>query len=312
MSKIAPAAACTAFILSAGAAVWTAHSGISALPFAVVPLGAGISILRRRVWGAWGFALFEAAQLASVAAMLATGEMAGGIIAGCSAAFSLAPAALFYFIGRQLKAEGAAPGLRWPWVTAAAITTVPFLFVQAFLVPTVSMEDTLLSGDKVLVKRFSRSAPRRGALAVFACPPRPSEAYVDRIIGAPGDRIRIVNRQVFRNGQPLSEPYAKHVAAYADFYRDNFPSDPPANVPDSARRMLATAVNGEIVVPPHAYFLLGDNRGNSFDSRYWGFVPEANLRGVPLLIYDSYAPADSSPQAQSDGGQRWNRLLKLL
>ena len=183
--------------------------------------------------------------------------------------------------------------------------------VQAFKIPTGSMENTLLIGDHLLVNKFifayhqqdflDRLLPyrtiRRGNIIVFKFPPtedqsEPGEHFVKRVIGLPGDHIRIFHRQVFVNGQPLNEPYVRH--AYPDELRpgDDFPP------PDSEYLQGATATwsaeisnyvqNGELVVPPGKYFVMGDNREQSWDSRFWGFVPRELITGQPLLIYWSY------------------------
>ncbi len=197
-------------------------------------------------------------------------------------------------------------------VTEWTITAILFVFliatlVQGFVIPTVSMEDTLLRGDHLLVDKLAYGPPgvvskyllpyrevRRGDIIVFRWPIDIRQNYVKRVIGIPGDRIRIVNKAVFLNGRPLHEPYAVHKTAYADSYRDNFPTDPNLPLPEPAVQMLERDVrNGEVVVPAGAYFAMGDNRDNSSDSRYWGFVPRENIVGKPLLIWWSYdAPTD--------------------
>jgi signal peptidase I len=97
------------------------------------------------------------------------------------------------------------------------------------------------------------------------------------------------NRQVIRNGHRLTEPYTQHIGAYPDPYRDNFPVAPEANTTPRGREMLEHHVlNGEVVVPPDMLFMLGDNRENSLDSRYWGFVPRSYVVGKPLFVYWSY------------------------
>jgi signal peptidase I len=112
---------------------------------------------------------------------------------------------------------------------------------------------------------------------------------VKRVIGVAGDRIKIVNKQVYRNGTPLEEPYKFHKTEYIDAYRDNFPGEPYVHLSEGALEMLEKhVVNGEVVVPPNMYFAMGDNRDNSLDSRYWGFVPRENIIGKPLIIYWSY------------------------
>jgi signal peptidase I len=117
-----------------------------------------------------------------------------------------------------------------------------------------------------------------------------SQTFVKRAIGIPGDHIRIVNQQIYRNGVKLNEPYVYHKNPYPDSYRDNFPTtEPNAMIYEQARDMLQNHVsNGEIVVPDNSVFAMGDNRDNSLDSRYWGFVPRENIIGKPLIIYWSY------------------------
>jgi signal peptidase I len=117
---------------------------------------------------------------------------------------------------------------------------------------------------------------------------------VKRVIGVPGDHIRLMNKGLILNGKPVDEPYVYHNTEYIDSYRDNFPSEPNVSVVDSAIDMLQNHVqNAEVVVPPNSYFAMGDNRDSSLDSRYWGFVPRGNIIGKPLIIYWSFdAPTD--------------------
>lgn len=179
--------------------------------------------------------------------------------------------------------------------------------VQAFVIPTGSMEDTLLIGDHLLVDKltYAPSGPiskyvlpynsvDRGDIIVFRYPMDISQTFVKRVVGVPGDRIQIVNKQVHLNGRPLEEPYKFHKTDYVDSYRDNFPGAPNVRLYERAQEMLENhVVNGEVVVPPHAYFAMGDNRDSSLDSRYWGFVPRENIIGKPLIIYWSYdAPTE--------------------
>jgi signal peptidase I len=111
----------------------------------------------------------------------------------------------------------------------------------------------------------------------------------------PGDRIKLVNKQLILNGNSVKEPYVYHKTEYIDSYRDNFPGDPNVHVSEAAQDMLEKHLkNGEVVVPPGGYFAMGDNRDSSLDSRYWGFVPRENIIGKPLIIYWSYdAPTEA-------------------
>ena len=193
------------------------------------------------------------------------------------------------------------------------VTIILLLFgvttlVQAYVIPTGSMEDTLLIGDHLLVDKLAYApagpvskyvlpyqAIKRGDIIVFRYPVDVSQTYVKRVVGIPGDRIRIENKQVIRNGERIVEPYVYHKMDYIDSYRDNFPGEPNAPLAGGAAEMLEKhLVNGEVVVPPDSYFAMGDNRDSSFDSRYWGFVPRANIIGKPLIIYWSYdAPTEA-------------------
>src|SRR5262249_18016657 len=115
----------------------------------------------------------------------------------------------------------------------------------------------------------------------------PEQYYVKRVIGIPGDHVRMADKKVFVNGIRVSEPYTQHVNGDVDRYRDNFPQ--PEAVPDQDphwwEQMRTLVQHGELVVPANSYFVLGDNREHSLDSRYWGLVPRSNIIGRPLLIY---------------------------
>jgi signal peptidase I len=209
--------------------------------------------------------------------------------------------------------------------------------MQAFVVPTSSMERTVMVGDHMIVDKLAYSPPgsvsrhflpytdvRRGDIIVFRWPIDPRQNYVKRVMGVPGDHIRVVNKQVYLNGHKLAEPYTQHIFPDMDPYRDNFPSEPFGPVSERGLEMLSkNVVNGEIVVPPDHYFAMGDNRDNSLDSRYWGFVPRENIIGKPFVIFWSYdAPTEhlvdfTLPHfvdlAQNFFSKtRWERTLKLV
>src|SRR2546427_4526969 len=136
------------------------------------------------------------------------------------------------------------------------------MIAQPFVIPTGSMEDNLLVGDHLIVDRMAYAPPgsisehllpyqpvKRGDIIVFRYPPNIKEDYVKRVIGVPGDRIHLVNKQVYLNGKKLDEPYKYHKTSYIDSYRDNFPSTPNVGLPPSAMDMLEHhVVNGEVLV----------------------------------------------------------------
>ena len=216
---------------------------------------------------------------------------------------------------------------------AAVLVTGLFIItfvVQAFEIPSSSMEDTLLIGDHVFVNRI-QFAPKTswmgpllpyrdvhfGDIVVFLHPdPAQAGMYVvKRIIGVPGDRIHLRNGVVYRNGVALDEPYINHDADGFDPYRNEFPSVPPTDDRNlSASWLVDEPLNikgGELLVPAGHYFAMGDHRGVSLDSRYWGFIPKENIIGRPMFIYWSFeTPAD---QYQKTGwGERVLFLGKVV
>jgi signal peptidase I len=209
--------------------------------------------------------------------------------------------------------------------------------VQAFIVPTPSMDTTVRVGDHLLVDKLAYAPPgsisryflpytepKRGDVIVFRYPMDIQQNYVKRVMGVPGDHIRVVDKVVYLNGKALQEPYVQHVFPGLEPYRDNFPAPPSGPVYPRAVEMIEhNVVNGELVVPPDSYFAMGDNRDNSLDSRYWGFVPRENIIGKPLVIFWSYdAPTEDWVDYNANHfidlaknffvKTRWNRTLKLV
>jgi signal peptidase I len=174
--------------------------------------------------------------------------------------------------------------------------------LQPFRIPSESMVPTLRVGDFLMVDKQSYepegwlswmlppSTIHRGDLAVFHYPVDPTMHLVKRVVALPGDRVRLKHGRVWINEQPLDEPYAFYTPAAVDDFRDNFPSlrrADPSLEPNWWMRLRRTVVNGELTVPPGELFVLGDNRNDSEDSRYWGFVPENDLVGRPFVVYFS-------------------------
>ena len=226
-------------------------------------------------------------------------------------------------------------------VIVIALFVITFV-VQAFQIPSESMEKTLLIGDYLLVDKvhFGESGPlgwilpyrdiRRGDIVVFHYPVDPSQHFVKRVIGLPGDRIRINEMTVLVNDVPLNESYVVHSMGNIDMFRDNFPADLSYYTPDVNRNWRAAMHryihNGELVVPPGEYFVMGDNRDRSLDSRYWGFVPRENIVGRPLVVYLSLREAGEPAGNRNDFAQvrsnhvlahmwqfaRWDRMFHLV
>ena len=192
---------------------------------------------------------------------------------------------------------------------------------QPYRIPSASMEPTLLVGDFLLVNKevstshFSALAPagliRRGDLIVFHFPVHPSLHLVKRVVGLPGDRLRLRDGCVLIDGHALSEPYAFYRPSAAESYRDDFPRMDHADPAVDSRwwvQMHSLVRNGELTIPPDSYFVLGDNRNNSDDSRYWGLVPRAAIVGKPFVIYFSL----KEPAVSLTKLARWERTLRIV
>ena len=210
--------------------------------------------------------------------------------------------------------------------TAVFVFFVMTFVVQAFQIPTGSMEPTLLIGDFLLVNKLVYSAPptalertilprrdiRRQDIVVFKYPKELNKDFVKRVIALEGEKIEVKDKQVFINDQPLAESYKVHNDTqvftkdgyyhYDDAIRDNF---------------------GPVVVPPGHCFVMGDNRDNSMDSRYWSFLPLGYIKGKPWVIYFSYR-AERDAYTKTSFGERvkkfasflpkarWGRMLRVI
>jgi signal peptidase I len=200
-------------------------------------------------------------------------------------------------------------------VLVVGLFILTFIF-QNFEIPSSSMEKTLLIGDHVLVGRVKLApatswAPfiyyrevRRGDIIVFFKPGEPNLYLVKRVVGIPGDHIHLRNGIVYLNGKPQDEPYATK-PDYASYfaYRDDFPAVPTSESGDVTPNWAAELPNhiqgDDLVVPPGNYFAMGDNRLVSLDSRYWGFVPRADIVGTPLFIYWSFIEPEDEYEKSS-------------
>jgi signal peptidase I len=202
-----------------------------------------------------------------------------------------------------------------------AVFVVTFL-VQAFTIPSESMESTLLIGDYLLVDKFCYGGGLlnhvlpyrkigRGDIVVFHYPVNPAQHFVKRVVGLPGDRLRLINKRVYINGAPLQEPFVQYISAERQPYRDDFPrTDTPAFGVTARwwQEMRKLVEDRQLIVPEDSYFVLGDNRDDSQDSRYWGFVPRENIIGRPLLIYWSASSLNNDLTGSPTAGDRLYHL----
>jgi signal peptidase I len=185
--------------------------------------------------------------------------------------------------------------------------------VQAFKIPTGSMENNLLVGDHLLVNKFvvgptlsgiedtllPVSRIERGDILVFKYPEEPERDFIKRVIGLPGEELELRNKVVYIDGEPLVEPYVRFLV-------------PPRENPDPGTDAFDLRFNfGPVMVPVGEYFMMGDNRDNSEDSRYWGSMPREYVKGKALFIYFSLGAGAADPSGL-DSGVRWSRFLHQI
>jgi signal peptidase I len=211
---------------------------------------------------------------------------------------------------QPVKAKKSFKHATWEWIKSLAIALVIWfvlrtLLIEAFRIPSSSMERTLLVGDFLFVNKAlygaelplihtrlpAIRAPRLGDIVVFDSRTEAGVNVVKRLMGVPGDTLQMKNAVLWRNGVAQREPYVEHV--------DSLTDTSAPEMRDWQVNFLLPGVNratyhptrdnwGPLVVPPGQYFVMGDNRDNSYDSRYWGFVPRNVIRGRPLFVYYSF------------------------
>jgi len=231
--------------------------------------------------------------------------------------------------------DGAAPrrrarGLR-EWMGSIVIALVLFAIVrtfvvEAFKIPTSSMENTLLVGDFLLVNKAVYGSripgtnlriaalrePTHGDVVVFHPPHEPQKNYVKRVVGVPNDTLEMRDKQLYRNGVPVDEPYARHEDDRGDTVHPDMRWQSGYLIASPAPKYHPTRDNwGPLVVPADSYFVLGDNRDNSEDSRYWGFVSRDEIRGEPWVVYYSFIPSAATPLPWMRR-VRWARLGTVI
>ena len=182
--------------------------------------------------------------------------------------------------------------------------------VQAFKIPTGSMENNLLIGDHLLVNKFIVAPTlssveetllpidpvRRGDIIVFKYPEEPERDFIKRVIGLPGETLELRSKRVYINGEPLDEPYVHYLTPPDTAEGDDFD---------------VRVKYGPVTVPEGHYFMMGDNRDNSQDSRYWGFLPRGYIKGKALFVYFSFGE-ESAGLRDLFTSVRWDRILHQI
>ncbi len=259
---------------------------------------------------------------------------------------SLRSAALRAANGRTRLSRGIRLTWLWEWAKVFPAAVLLFLLLRSFLVeaykiPSGSMERTLLVGDFLLVNKLVYGAeipfsgrrlpairtPRIGDVLVFEWPVDPSKNFVKRLVGLPGDTLAMRDGVLVRNNVAMQEKYVMHTEPNVDPVNDDFRWQKGFVVNTAAAAAATTGVVtgavsdgayrpsrnnwGPLVVPAKHFFVLGDNRDNSLDSRYWGFVPDSLLRGTPLVVYYSFTPDSAEPLAWLTQ-IRWSRFGNVV
>jgi len=221
-----------------------------------------------------------------------------------------------------------------------AVFVITFI-VQAFQIPSESMENTLLIGDYLLVDKAHYASPgtwgwllpyrriNHQDIVVFRYPVNPQQHFVKRVIGVPGDHVRLINKHVYVNGVKQDDDYAIFNWGQRDKFRDNFPNGGFFAEKIGSKWFLQAQKlvdDGQLIIPEGSYFVLGDNRDDSYDSRYWGLVPADHIVGRPLLIYWSMGQVASSAGENVTSGKlstlaynvigsvkglRWKRMFRI-
>ncbi|MBI4521107.1 MAG: signal peptidase I [Gemmatimonadetes bacterium] len=237
---------------------------------------------------------------------------------------------------RQASGKGEAASslarATWEWTKSVAIALVLFLVIRTFLVeafkiPTGSMENTLLVGDFLLVNKAVYGAeipgaglripgyrdPQRYDIIVFIPPHDPDKNYVKRLVGLPGDTLAMRNKVLYIAGVPQDEPWVRHIDPHGDATHPGMAWQTPYVAGETTIDLQRPTRDnwGPLVVPAAKYFVLGDNRDNSEDSRYWGFIDRESIKGRPLIVYYSFDPQalDPFPWIQDI---RWRRIGGLI
>lgn len=233
----------------------------------------------------------------------------------------IALADLLYFKKRRQKKQGAGDSAKVPAIIDYAKSFFPVLLIvfllrsflaEPFRIPTGSLEPTLLAGDFILVnkfdygirlpvihkKLFGKGEVKRGDIMVFRWPPNPSYNFIKRVIGLPGDKISYINKELYVNGEKVPQTFLTESMVHGD-NQDYRALEKEENLLGIKHHIYINPERTsrdfhDVVVPPGMYFVMGDNRDDSADSRYWGFVPDENIVGKAMVVLLSWDSADTA------------------
>lgn len=300
-----------ALALAAVSAIGAYFSPLAGGLVALLFLAVAVEIRRGRAWAAIAGVCFLLGPV-PIAATRVPAAQVPAFIGGCAIELALS----FFLAQAAIELWHDPPNRRpLPWAPLGGVFVLFWIVFEPFAITGGSMEKTILPGDQILVEsatwKLGRTADL-GEIVVVRSPTDGKQRFVKRVVAGPGDRIRIRDRRLYRNGEPVEEPYAIYNGT-AGRARDNFPAPSDIQLASAAEDMLRYHVHGgEVLLPEGKYFVLGDNRDDSIDSREWGFLSAKDIVGSPLLVYGSYDPNRRPPLGNSAANLRWNRLGKLL
>lgn len=266
-----------------------------------------VGILRRVRWAFLGLALYFGLRTLSL--LWGVASTAQDVEAWLG--FGFVVLVFGILIGLLVRAGRLVPeqtmnGWKYGSLALAFVTVICAVSVQLYSVPTGSMENTVLIGDRIVFQTVGHGVPTRGQIFAYRPKSVPGQVFIKRVVAVPGDRLRIVDKQLFLNGQKVVEPYVLHGDSTTWAYRDQFPTEEiqiPVK-PEVVESFRKATVNGELVLPPDQFFVMGDNRDHALDRRFTGFVSRGDFVGRARLIYESVD--------RESARVRWDRLFRWL
>ena len=267
------------------------NNPVIALPQAVIAALGAVGIKRGDAWSGYGLALFLCCSTAAaIFAVSRIGSLQNPYLL-TGAIVPLVAGAFAFLAGKELASQDSpSKSSSVGWVLASIIPVALSVFFSLLKMPTASMEPTIQPGDNIVMRSESASSVKRGDLVVYREPVKQA-IFVKRIVGIGGDRVHLDHKILYLNGRAIDEPYVLHNTKYLDQYRDNFPLG-ELGIPLSKEmhEQLANQVrDGDFVVPSGTFFLLGDNRDLSLDSRYTGVIPASAILGEAWLVCHGFS-----------------------